>query len=79
MWSGAHLPEGQAQVRGQKQVGELKAGPTGRKKRAGLVSVVPTLCTGFPGGAVVKNPPAMQDSPEKGMAIHTSILAWKVP
>ena len=50
-----------------------------KKKRAGLVSVVPTLCTGFPGGAVVKNPPAMQDSPEKGMAIHTSILAWKVP
>ena len=60
-----------------------------KKKRAGLLSTVPKLCTGFPGGAVVKNPPAMQeirvwslgqeDSPEKGMAIHTSILAWKVP
>ena len=35
MWSGAHLPEGQAQVRGQKQVGELKAGPTVRIKGQG--------------------------------------------
>lgn len=35
VWSGAHLPEGQAQVRGQKQVGELKAGPTGRRKGQG--------------------------------------------
>ena len=45
--------------------------------------------TGFPGGSVVKNPPAMQetrvqsldwDNPlEKGMAIHSSILAWRIP
>ena len=44
--------------------------------------------TGFPGGSGVKNPPAMQetrvqsldwDNPlEKGMAIHSSILAWRI-
>ena len=38
---------------------------------------------------LVKNPPAMQETPvlflgqedplEKGMATHTSILAWKIP
>ena len=43
---------------------------------------------GFPSGSVVKNPPAMQekwvqslgreDSLEKGMATHSSILAWKI-
>ena len=42
---------------------------------------------GFPGGSVVKNLPAMQetqvqslgqeDPPEKGMATHSSVLAWK--
>ena len=47
---------------------------------------------GFPGGSVVKNPPAMQepleaqvrflcqeDPLEEGMATHSSILAWRVP
>ena len=47
---------------------------------------------GFPGGSVVKNPPAMQeqqemqvrsmglkDPLEKGMATHSSILAWRIP
>ena len=44
---------------------------------------------GFPSGAVVKNPPAMQemwvqsldrdDALEKEMATHSSILAWKIP
>ena len=47
--------------------------------------------TGFPCGSAVKNPPAMQetqetrvkslgweDALEKGMAIHTSILAWRI-
>ena len=44
----------------------------------------------FPGGSVVKNPPAMQntqvwslggeDPPEEeGMATHSSILAWRIP
>ena len=42
-----------------------------------------------PGGSVVKNLPAMQDtqfpsldqegSLEKGMATHSSILAWRIP
>ena len=47
---------------------------------------------GFPSGSVVKNPPAMQDTwvlslnwedpqdPLKnGMAIYSSILAWRIP
>ena len=47
---------------------------------------------GFPGGSVVKNPPAMQerqemqvwspgreDPPEKEMATRSSILAWGIP
>ena len=47
------------------------------------------LVQGFPGGSVVKNLPAMQgtqvrslgqeDSLEKGIAIHSSILAWRIP
>ena len=51
-----------------------------------------TLLWGFPGGSVVKNPPAMQemqdmwvwylgqeDPLEEGMAAHSSILAWRIP
>ena len=44
---------------------------------------------GFPGGSVVKNPPAsagdlgsilgQEDLLEKGMATHSSILAWRIP
>ena len=44
---------------------------------------------GFPGGSVVKNPPAMQgmrvwslgqeDPLEKEMATHSSIFAWEIP
>ena len=44
---------------------------------------------GFPGGAVVKNLPAMQETQfwplgqedplEEGMATHSSILTWKIP
>ena len=44
---------------------------------------------GFPGGSVVKNPPAMQetwvgslgweDPLEKDMATHSSTLAWEMP
>ena len=43
----------------------------------------------FPGGSVVKNPPAKQEmqvqslgwegTQEKGMATHSSILAWEIP
>ena len=47
---------------------------------------------GFPGGSVVKNPPAMQEMqqelwvrsldweglPEKEMATHSTILTWKI-
>ena len=44
---------------------------------------------GFPGGAVVKNPPAnagdagsilgSEDPLEEGTASHSSILAWRIP
>ena len=44
---------------------------------------------GFPGGSVVKNQPAKQETQvptlacedplEKEMATHSSILAWKIP
>ena len=44
---------------------------------------------GFPGGSVVKNLPAMQetrgrsldweDPLEKEMATHSSVLAWRIP
>ena len=44
---------------------------------------------GFPGGSVVKNLPAMpetqvpslggEDPLEEGVAIHSSMLAWRIP
>ena len=44
---------------------------------------------GFPGGSVVKNLPAVEetcvrslgqeDPLEKGMAMHCNILAWRIP
>ena len=46
------------------------------------------LDMGFPSGSVVKNLPAMQDTRiqslgqedplEKGMATHSSVLAWRI-
>ena len=35
-------------------------------------------CYGFPGGLVVKNPPANTGA-GKAMASHSSTLAWKIP
>ena len=45
--------------------------------------------SGFPGGSAAKNPPAVQemwvpslrweDSLEEGMAMHSSILDWRIP
>ena len=47
------------------------------------------ITSGFPGGSVVKNLPAMQvtwvqslgweDPLEKGMVTHSNILAWNIP
>ena len=44
------------------------------------------MMEGFPGGSVVKNPPArvgsslgQEDPLEEGMATHSSILAWEIP
>ena len=52
-----------------------------------LVNIYEVL--GFPGGSVVKNPPAnaeiqvqslgQEDPLEKGMATQSSILAWDIP
>ena len=49
----------------------------------------PSMNKGFPGGSVIKNPSAMQetlvqsqgqeDPLERGMATHSSILAWRIP
>ena len=51
----------------------------------GLISEI----VGFPGGSVIKNPPAVQetwvqflgleDPLEEVMATHSSILAWRIP
>ena len=51
-----------------------------------------TFCAGFPGGAALKNLPAMQETQEmwdgslgqenpleKEMTTHSSILAWRIP
>ena len=48
-----------------------------------------TSCMGFPGGSVLKNPPANtgdqvqslgeKDSLEKEMSAFSSILAWEIP
>jgi len=53
------------------------------------IRIISMLCSGFPGGSVVKNPPAMQelqvrplgqeDPLEDGKATHSSILAWRIP
>ena len=62
---------------------EPKCKPLGKLKWARTIHV------GFPGDSVVKNLPAVQemwvisldqeDPLEKGMATHSSILAWKIP
>ena len=71
----------------------------GPRKRGRLCTVCPTkgLCVhhirGFPGGSVVKNPPAnacqrrrrgvrslgQEDPLEKEMATHSSTLVWEIP
>ena len=36
----------------------------------------------FPGGSVLKNPPVVKKTrcpPEKEMALHPSVLAWRIP
>ena len=47
------------------------------------------MCASFPGGSLVKNPPAIQETQvlslgredplEEGMATPSSILAWRIP
>ena len=55
--------------------------------QANTLSDLPML--GFPSGSAVKNLPVMQetrvqslgqeDPPEKGMATHSNVLAWRIP
>ena len=61
---------------------------TGSQKFINFYFVLSTS-VGFPGGSVVKNLPAIQDTwvrslgqedpLQKEMATHSSILAWKIP
>ena len=54
-----------------------------------LIWLIPSSILVFPGGSVVKNLPAMQetwvqslgweDLLEEGTATHSSILAWRIP
>ena len=54
-----------------------------------VVESLSRLSQVFPGGSVIKNPPAMQemhfqslgqeDPLEKEMATHSSIIAWRIP
>ena len=54
-----------------------------------LLGISTLTSWGFPGGSVVKNLPATQETQvqslgqedplEKGMATHSSILAWRLP
>ena len=63
-----------------------------KEKHRGNYNVAYVKLQGFPSGSVVKNQPAMQETQEtrvqfldwedpleKGMATHSSILAWKIP
>ena len=53
------------------------------------IYILPVECWGFPGGSVVKNLPATQETQlrslgqeyplEKEMATQSSILAWEIP
>ena len=59
-----------------------------KKSRSESREIRMTENMGFPGGSAVKNLPATQEmrvqsldeeAPLKGMAIYSSILAWKIP
>ena len=58
----------------------------GVTKRMTEQVTLPCMCAGgFPDGSGVKNPPCnardvgLKDPLEKGMATHSSILAWRIP
>ena len=63
--------------------------PCGSQSWTSLSTCIHTHTHGFPAGSVVKNLPAMQetrfrslgqeDTQEKGMVTHCSILAWRFP
>ena len=67
-------------------------GPEGRvllDRISTLIKKAPEGSSGFPGGSMVKNPPAMQETQvqprgqedplEEEIAAHASILAWETP
>ena len=59
------------------------------KKTSDNNSYTITMCLGFPGGSVVKNPPTnagdagsipgLKRAPRVEVATHSSVLAWKIP
>ena len=57
------------------------------EQQEGLLLCLSLLLASFPGGSVVKNPPAMQEMLETGVPSlgggdpldHSSILAWRIP
>ena len=88
-------PEGRSQGPGWREMGRLKRDSNaGRTEAAFDQKHLPTWCSvmtymDFPGGLVVKNSPAVwetwvrslgqEDPLEKEMAIHSSVLAWRIP
>ena len=67
----------------------LETRPDSRGSKKIGIFLHQTQGRGFPGGSVVKNPHAMQETQgqslnqkdplEKGMATHSSVLAWRIP
>ena len=74
LWS-PHVPVSLLLLSGSRSL--LEEGPPSSN------TISPELNTGFPGGSVVKNLPAKQEtqvrSLGKEMATHSSILAWEIP
>ena len=76
---------------GQAPASILSSSPTLRQHQGPAASFVPPPITirGFPGGSVVKNPSAhagdtssicgLEDLLEEEMAMHSCILAWRIP
>ena len=83
-WLGLCTSTTGAQVRSLTQELRSRMPYSSTKKKKKLVEFKPYLVA-----QVVKNPPAMQETPvlfldredvlEKGMATHSSSLAWRIP
>ena len=63
---------GSAEGRGELLTPNVERGGTGRKCLEAAVKLVPL-------GSAVRSWPAVQKTPEKAMAPHSSALAWEIP